>query len=103
MNMENRAIGQEEDVTAVATGGSATECYKKLMKMAENAEQAKRTNFEAITESPEKLAKFIEDVTLICYGCKVVFAENCPHRKRNGVMFCDKEECAKWLNEESIE
>lgn len=62
-----------------------------------------RTNFERITESPEKLAKFIEDVTLICYGCKVVFAENCPHRKRNGVMFCDKEECAKWLNQESKE
>ena len=55
--MENkylgRAIGQEEETEVIMTGESAIEGYKKLMKMAENAEQAKRTNFEAITESPE--------------------------------------------------
>lgn len=101
--MASKAVGQEEDVTVIAKGESAVAFHKKLMEMAEKAANAKKTRFEVITESPEKLAKFIEDVTLICYGCKVVFAENCPHRKRNGVMFCDKEECAKWLNQESKE
>ena len=100
--MKTKAIGQEEDITVIATDESAVEAYENLMKSVENAKEV-TTNFDRITESPEKLAKFIEYVTLICYGCKVVFAENCPHRKRNGVMFCDKEECAKWLNQESKE
>ena len=60
-----------------------------------------KTNFQCITSSPESLAEFIEDVTYKCYGCKVIFADNCPHRKRGLAMFCDTEECAEWLKQES--
>ena len=57
------------------------------------------TNFDRITDSPEALAEFIEDVTYRCYGCKVIFADNCPHRKRGAVMFCEREDCMEWLKQ----
>ena len=62
-----------------------------------------KTNFDRITDSPEALAEFIENVTYKCYGCKVIFADGCPHRKRGLAMFCDTEECAEWLKQESKE
>ena len=62
-----------------------------------------RTNFERVTESPEALTIFIEDIMMPCYGCNVESIKNCPHKKKIGVMFCDRKECFKWLNEESEE
>ena len=60
-----------------------------------------RTNFERVTESPEALTIFIEDIMMPCYGCNVESIENCPHKKKSGVRFCDRKEYFKWLNEES--
>ena len=58
-------------------------------------------NFDRITARPEALAAFIEDVTYRCYGCKVIFADNCPHKRRGKVMFCEREDCLEWLKQES--
>ena len=58
------------------------------------------TNYERITQNEKTLAEFIEDVTYRCYGCKVIFADNCPHRKRGKVMFCEREDCEEWLKRE---
>ena len=58
------------------------------------------TNYERITQNEKTLAEFIEDVTYRCYGCKVIFADNCPHRKRGSVMFCEREDCEEWLKRE---
>ena len=60
----------------------------------------KITNFDRVTASPEALTIFIEDIMMPCYGCNVESIENCPHKKKSGVRFCDRKECYKWLNEE---
>ena len=57
------------------------------------------TNYERITQNEKTLAEFIEDVTYRCYGCKVIFADNCPHRKRGAVMFCEREDVLEWLKQ----
>ena len=62
-----------------------------------------RTNSERVTESPEALTIFIEDIMMPCYGCNVESIKNCPHKKKSGVRFCDRKECFKWLNQESKE
>lgn len=61
------------------------------------------TNFDRITANPEALAIFIEDIMMSCHGCNVESIKNCPHKKKIGVMFCDRKECFKWLNEENKE
>ena len=65
--------------------------------------EEKITNFDRVTASPEALAIFIEDIMMPCYGCNVESIKNCPHKKKSGVMFCDRKECFKWLNEECKE
>ena len=57
------------------------------------------TNFEQITQNEKTLAEFIEDLTYRCYGCKVIFADNCPHTRRGKVMFCEREDCLEWLKQ----
>ena len=90
MNMEHRAIGQEEETEVIMTGESATEAYKKLLEMAENAANAKKTRFEVITESPASLADFLIDVRC-----------NVGHYKYNEYPPADDyEEMERWLNEE---
>lgn len=97
--MKTKAIGQGEETEVIMTGESATECYKKLMKMAENAEQAKRTNFEVITESPEKLAEFIDKIICHCSDHDKDCTE-CPMRENRN---CDYETTLEWLNQEGEE
>lgn len=97
--MENRAIGQEEETEVIMTGESAAECYKKLMKMAENAEQAKKTRFEVITESPEKLAEFLDKIIRHCSDYDKDCTE-CPMKENRN---CDYETTLVWLKQESEE
>lgn len=98
--MEHRAIGQEEETEVIMAGESATEAYKKILtilNMAENAEQAKRTNFEAITESPEKLAEFLDKIIRHCSDYDKDCTE-CPMKENRN---CDYETTLEWLMQES--
>lgn len=88
-----RAIGQEEETEVIMTGESAAEAYKKLLEMAENAANAKKTNFEAITESPEKLAEFIVRDRKECHNA--ICAEICTG--------CDEDKVLEWLMEKCNE
>lgn len=71
-----RAIGQEEETEVIMTGESAAEAYKKLMEMAENAEDV-TTNFERITESPEALAEYLSDIDYSCIVCPPEHSNRC--------------------------
>ena len=97
--MKTKAIGQEEETEVIMTGESVIEGYKKLMKMAENAEQAKRTNFEAITESPEKLAEFLDKIIRHCSDYDKDCTE-CPMKENRN---CDYETTLEWLMEKCNE
>lgn len=55
------------------------------------------TNFDRITQSPEALAEFISEITCECWGCKAVYAQDCPHSKNRITCFCDKESTLEWL------
>lgn len=98
MNMENRAIGQAEETEVIMTGESVIEGYKKLMKMAENAKDV-TTNFDRITESPEKLAEFIDKILCHCSDHDKDCTE-CPMRENRN---CDYETTLEWLNQEGEE
>lgn len=88
--MKTKAIGQEEETEVIMTGESAAEAYKKLLEMAENDANAKKTRFEVITESPASLADFLIDVRC-----------NVGHYKYNEYPPADDyEEMERWLSEE---
>ena len=101
--MENkyfgRAIGQEEDATAIATGENAVKGYEELMKMAENARDI-TTNFDRITASPEALAEWLDEHCDYCKEIQDVQCDKCPHAGRYCVHY---NIWLEWLNEESIE
>ena len=100
--MENkyfgRAIRLEEDVTVIATGENAVKGYEELTKMAENARDI-TTNFDRITESPEKLAEFIDKIICHCSDHDKDCTE-CPMRENRN---CDYETTLEWLNQEGEE
>ena len=62
-------------------------------------EEKKLSNFANITESPEKLAEFINDVSKKCYTCGDGYTKQphyCPfHKCLRGSEYAIKE----WLNE----
>ena len=91
--MESKAVGQEEETEVIMTGESAAEAYKKLLEMAENAEQAKKTRFEVITESPEKLAEFLDKIIRHCSDYDKDCTE-CPMKENRN---CDYETTLEWL------
>lgn len=103
--MENkylgRAIGQEEETEVIMTGESATEAYKKLMEMAENAEDV-TTNFERITESPEALAEYLFQIDYNCIVCppehrnRCYCYENCDLQREEA-----KKAWLEWLEKEA--
>ena len=66
-------------------------------------EPQEQTNFQRITESPEKLAEFISNITCECRGCKRVYSASCPHHKSGLTDFCDRENALEWLKQESTE
>lgn len=85
--MENRAIGQEEETEVIMTGESAAETFKKILEMAENAEDV-TTNFDRITESPETLAEFIAEDRKWCHD--ISCSPDCTGCTKDGVL--------EWLN-----
>ena len=91
--MESKAVGQEEDVTVIAKGESAVAFHKKLMEMAEKAANAKKTRFEVITESPEKLAEFLDKIIRHCSDYDKDCTE-CPMKENRN---CDYETTLEWL------
>ena len=97
--MKTKAIGQEEETEVIMTGESAAEAYKKLLEMAENAEQAKKTRFEVITESPEKLAEFLDKIIRHCSDYDKDCTE-CPMKENRN---CDYETTLEWLMEKCNE
>ena len=100
--MESKAVGQEEDVTVIAKGESAVAFHKKLMEMAEKAANAKKTRFEVITESPEKLAKFLDKHKIRPCGNEVMCGKECPCFKKcaQGNIPTDYEIWIAWLKKE---
>lgn len=54
------------------------------------------TNFKRITESPEVLAEFLDDVTTYCGS-----AHNCLSCPLYKAKDCDKDGLIEWLQEES--
>lgn len=111
--MKTKAIGQEEETEVIMTGESVIEGYKKLMEMAEKAANAKKTRFEVITESPEKLAEFIYCLVEVCdyaagNGAKKIlqYANEDANDKRNIELIHgnrDFGELLEWLKQESKE
>ena len=95
--MESKAVGQEEDVTVIAKGESAVAFHKKLMEMAEKAANAKKTRFEVITESPEKLAEFLDKIIRHCADYDKDCTE-CPMKENRN---CDYETTLEWLMKRS--
>ena len=55
------------------------------------------TNFDRITESPERLAGFIKTIIDVCYTCDRDEYPQCT------VCWCNPLAVKKWLNEESKE
>lgn len=95
--MESKAVGQEEDVTVIAKDESAVAFHKKLMEMAEKAANEKKTRFEVITESPEKLAEFLDKIIRHCSDYDKDCTE-CPMKENRN---CDYETTLEWLTKES--
>ena len=95
--MESKAVGQEEDVTVIAKGESAVAFHKKLMEMAEKAANAKKTRFEVITESPEKLAEFLDKIIRHCSD----YDKDCTECQMKENRHCDYETTLEWLMKES--
>lgn len=67
--------------------------------MAEKAANAKKTRFEVITESPEKLAEFLDKIIRHCSDYDKDCTE-CPMKENRN---CDYETTLVWLKQESEE
>lgn len=62
--------------------------------------EIKGTNFQRITESPEKLAEWLDEHCDYCKEIQDVQCDKCPHAGR----YCVHDNIwLEWLNEESIE
>ena len=99
MSMMGTAVGQQEDVTVISNSKDMVDAVDRLLKQLEAAKD-KQTNFDRITESPEALAEFINDVAKRCYTCGDGYTTQpayCPfHRCLRGSDFGITE----WLNQE---
>lgn len=104
--MESKAVGQEEETEVIMTGESAAEAYENLMKSVENAKEV-TTNFDRITESPERLAKVLAMKALRPCGYELPCNVDCPLNKRcmedNEPPPTDYEVWLIWLEMESKE
>lgn len=64
-------------------------------------EEKKQTNFDRITESPEKLAEFIQDAMAYCKHCKADCATACGYYQQHEIVPCAGDGLVDWLKRES--
>ena len=80
MSMMGTAVGQQEDVTVISNSKDMVDTVDRMLKAFEAAED-KQTNFERITESPEKLAEWLAKH----YDyCTYADCDNCPVNNEDG-------------------
>ena len=91
------------DATGAMTRFPGDKCFMCDGKGKVDEPQTKKpnTNFDRITESPEKLAEFIQDAMAYCKHCKADCATACGYYQQHEIVPCAGDGLVEWLKQEA--